>query len=154
MNYSASVHTSVHAKIFAPIDLIWEFIIESSSEAVTCPISGLEGGDVIQEYADGLLREVVFNGSHLKQRVFLDDAAYTFKADFVGAGEAGHIVNRLKKSKPEDATEALHVTLMHIDCEWQSNIAKQHELDQFDSILEKRIAHFKILAESTWSERG
>lgn len=134
-------------KIHAPIDLVWEFVVESSFEPDLCPVSGLQGGKILEEYEDGLLREVVFNGRSLRQRVFIEDTSYCCKAEFTGENEGGTVTNTLK-----DLGD--HITSIEIECEWSAPDLTDLHRQELQTLFEERLKVFKQKTEDLWAEKG
>ncbi|MTI09945.1 SRPBCC family protein [Curvivirga aplysinae] len=133
--------------VHAPIDLVWEFITESSFEREACPISGLQGGEILEEYEDGLLREVIFNNRLLTQRVFIRDESYSFRAVFKGDKEGGEVLNQL-----EDIGQ--HITKMDIICEWQAPDLTDDHQQELLKLFSDRLESFKKSTEDLWAEKG
>jgi hypothetical protein len=145
------VNVEVSIQLYAPIDLVWELLLESSYEKGICPVSGLEGGEILEEYEDGLLRYVTFKDRPLKQRVHLNDDNYMLVAKFEGDYENGYIKNQLKEMTPN--FEVKHEVDMNIYCSWESDendILNEHELH---SLLGIKTKEFKAIVENIWAEK-
>ena len=141
------MENKVSTEIYAPIDLVWEFVSESTFEEDACPISGLQGGKILEEYEDGLLREVLFNGRKLKQRVSIKDETYTFHSEFEGEDEGGEVTNQL-----EDMGD--HLTRMEIVCSWHAPDLNEAYKVEMQSLFEDRLKTFKQSTEDLWAEKG
>lgn len=133
--------------ISAPIDLVWELIIESSFDLVGV-FPTLKSMRTISECSDGMLLEFCYASQTFREQVRVDDHEHRIRLDISGSNGTSGVIDRFLISIGRGKARLV------VNCTWKKRTLTNLQEQQICAVLECMHLALKEKSEGLWCEKG